>query len=100
MFGDLSTSDLGERMQLSIDNTLELLVDQNLLFEYIDDTGDVALDFEANLVHSVGNVQASDLYEFIDVLNDILSNDDAIDRSLWRARLITRIGGRESLHNL
>ena len=51
-------------------------------------------------MRSIGDIQVSNLFEFVDVLNEILSNDDAIDKSLWRVSLITRIGGRGSLHNL
>ena len=50
LYGDLSVSSIGERMEMSISNSLEALVDRNILFEIMDDSGDTALDFERNLV--------------------------------------------------
>ena len=53
-------------MEMSMTNSLESLIDNNILFEYVDEFGDpaidVALDFEENLASTIGDIKVSNLF--------------------------------------
>ena len=99
-FGDLALSDIGTSMEVSIVNTIESLSESGVIQESLNDSGDVCVAVEDNLIQNLEGIQVENLFDFFDTINILLSDFDTTNLDVWRMSLLRKIGGRGSLRKL
>ena len=100
LFGNISSSSVGEPMEINLLNTNESILDESFVVETFNESGDICLDIEENLIARLNGRMVESIFNFFDILCEILSDDDVVNTCEWRMDLLTRVGGRGSLHNL
>ena len=97
LFGNISSSSMGEPMEINLLNTNESILDESFVVETFNESGDICLDIEENLIASLNGRMVESIFNFFDILCEILSDNDVVNTCEWRMDLLTRVGGRDAI---